>query len=176
MARQIRTYEPEDRQYNEHNLYCYHCGNTKQWQIDLRLKHKVECLSSGLSVALNEMQTRKILKAIEQNIVNMVDKSLNKDKGVFKCANCENDWIDFHERAVEMCLWNGCPGCFHCGNFITEDELLESCTECLTERKGNVDEEYCDSGSCPVSDFGLREVMEHYGTHLTEIKESLGWF
>ena len=176
MARQITVYEPQDRQYHEHNLYCYHCGNTTQWQIDLKLKHKVECLSSGLSVSLDELQTRKILKAIENNLVNMVDKSINDDKGVFQCANCSNSWIDFHERTIESCLWNGCSGCFHCGNGISEEDLLETCTDCITERKGDVDEDFCDSWLCPVSDFGLREVMDHYGTTLKEIKESLGWF
>ena len=176
MARQIRTYEPEGRAYSEDGLYCSHCGNTQNWQIDLRLKHKVENMSSGLSVSLDELQTRKILFAIQNNLVNMVDKSVNEDKAVFQCANCENTWIDFHESIVECCLWNGCPGCFHCGQWIGEDELLETCTDCITEKKGDIDEAYCDSGCCPVSDFGLREVMDHYGTHLTEIKESLGWF
>ena len=176
MARQIRTFEPEERTYLENGLYCSHCGNVQNWQIDLRLKHQVECMSAGLSVSLDELQTRKILKAIENNLVNMVDKSINDDKGVFQCANCSNTWIDFHERTIENCLWNGCSGCFHCGNWISEDDLIETCSDCITERKGDVDEDFCDSGLCPVSDFGLREVMDHYGTTLKEIKESLGWF
>jgi len=176
MARLIKTYEPEERSYQENDLYCSHCGNTNHWQIDLRLKHQVECLNSGLSVGLEQLQARKILSAIENNLIDMVDKSVNEDRNIFQCANCENTWIDFHERITEMCLWNGCPGCFHCGNWLSESELLETCTDCITERKGDVDEDYCDSGCCPVSDFGLREVMDHYNTHLTEIKESLGWF
>ena len=84
MARQIRTYEPEGRTYSEDGLYCSHCGNTQNWQIDLRLKHKVENMSSGLSVSLDELQTRKILKAIEHNLVDMVDKSVNEDKTIFQ--------------------------------------------------------------------------------------------
>ena len=176
MARQITVYEPRDRTYFENSLYCSHCGNTNQWQIDLRLKHKVENFSAGLSVSLDELQTRKILRAIENNLVNMVDKSIDDDKGVFRCANCRNTWIDFHERMVECCLWNGCSGCFHCGNWIEEEDLLETCAGCIDDRMGNVDEDYCDSGCCPVSDFGLKEVMDHYGTNLKKIKESLGWF
>lgn len=174
MARQVRTFNPEERSYNEHNLYCYHCGNTNQWQIDLRLKHQVECLSSGLSVCLS-IQTRKILKAIENNIVRMVDSSIDNDKGVFKCPNCSNEYLDFQERTVEVCYWNGCPGCFHCGNWISEEDLLETCSSCISDKRGIITEDDCDS-YCMVSDFGLREVMDHHGTNLTEIKESLGWF
>ena len=176
MARQIRTFEPEERTFFENSLYCTHCGNTNQWQMDLRLKHQVECISSGLSVSLDELQTKKILKAIENNLINMVDRAIDTEKTVFQCGNCSNTWIDFHERTIENCLWNGCSGCFHCGNWISEEELLDTCIDCITERKGNVDEDFCDSGLCPVSDFGLREVMDHYGTHLKQIKESIGWF
>ena len=176
MARAIKTFEPDKRTFIENSLYCSHCGNTNQWQIDMRLKHQVKCVGAGLSVTLDERQTRKILKAIENNLVNMVDKSFDNDKTVFQCANCDNSWIDFHERVIESCLWNGCAGCFHCGNWIDEEDLMETCTDCLNERKGDVDEDYCDSGYCPESDFGLREVMDHYKTSLKEIKESLGWF
>ncbi len=176
MAREIRTYGPEERTYLENGLYCSQCGNTHMWTIDLRLKHKVENMSSGLSVSLDELQTRKILVAIQGNLVDMVEKSVNEDKTIFQCANCENSWIDFQESIVECCLWSGCYGCFHCGQWIGEDELLEICTDCITEKKGDIDEDYCSSGCCPASDFGLNEVMYHYGTSLKEIKESLGWY
>jgi len=176
MARAIRSYEPEGRTYSEDGLYCSHCGNTQNWQIDLRLKHKVENMSSGLSVSLDELQTRKILKAIEHNLVNMVDKSINEDKAIFQCANCENSWIDFQEQITESCLWGGCLGCFHCGQWIEKEEMMDLCTECISDRKGDVDEDFCTSGCCPASDFGLMELHDHYKTNLKDIKESLGWY
>ena len=60
MARQIRTYEPEDRTFQENGLYCTHCGNTNAWTISLRLKHRLESMSGRLSVGLDKLQTKKI--------------------------------------------------------------------------------------------------------------------
>ncbi|MFQ6609614.1 MAG: hypothetical protein ACE5D7_02320 [Fidelibacterota bacterium] len=131
MASELKLYEPEQRSVNEYGLYCYHCGNTTQWQIDLRLRHTVECLDSGIAVKLDEKQTSKILRAIEHNLPDMLGKANDADKTVFECANCQNSWLDFHQRVIESCVWNGCPGCFHCGNWITEDELIETCSECI---------------------------------------------
>lgn len=175
MARLVKSYEPEERVYVDNGLYCTHCGNTNQWQINLKLKHQVECLSNtGLSVTLDKQQTKKILKAIENNLINMVDKAIDNDKTIFTCANCQNNWIDFHERIMDSCLWSGCMGCFHCGNWIDEEELLDLCTECINDKKGQITEDDCDS-LCPNSDFGLREVMWHYNLTLEKIKQNLGY-
>jgi hypothetical protein len=176
MARAIRSYEPEDRTFQENGLYCTHCGNTNAWTISLRLKHKLESMSGRLSVGLDKLQTKKIMYAIESNLVNMVDKSINEDKAIFQCANCENSWIDFQEQITESCLWGGCLGCFHCGQWIEKEEMMDLCSECITDRKGDVDEDFCTSGCCPASDFGLMELHDHYKTNLKEIKESLGWY
>ena len=65
-------------------------------------------------------------------------------------------------------------GCWHCGNWIDEEELLDLCTECITDKKGQITEDDCD-GLCPNSDFGLREVMWHYNLTLQKIKQNLGY-
>ena len=66
--RDVKVYELEERRYVINNLYCYYCGNTHQWQIDLRLKHTLECSEDGLVVALEEQRTRKIFHNIEEKI------------------------------------------------------------------------------------------------------------
>jgi len=174
MAREIKTFEPEERSYLENGLYCTHCGNTHQWQIDLRLKHNLESVTTGISVSLDSLQTKKILKAIENNLVSMVDRAMDNEKTIFSCANCQNDWVDFHERIRESCLWTACPGCWHCGEWIDEEELLDNCQTCITEKNGEITEDDCDS-LCPYADFGLREVMWHYNTSLEETKRSIGY-
>ena len=99
-----RIYEPEDRRYAENNLFCSSCGNTHQFSIDLKLRHNVEGLNAGLSVNLEENQTRKVFQAIETNLERMVDRSTENALGIFKCANCDNGELDFHQRLQNLAL------------------------------------------------------------------------
>jgi len=169
-----RIYEPEDRRYVENNLFCSTCGNTHQFSIDLKLRHHVEGLTSGLSVKLEEQQTRKVFQAIETNLERMVDRSTENALGIFKCANCDNGELDFHERLLEICLWTGCPGCWWCGEWMQEEEVIELCSECIHTRDGQIDSEDCFN-NCPHYDFGLDEVRRHHGINFQTLRADLGY-
>jgi len=172
MVRPVRIYKARER--GRPTRYCSCCGNGNQWQLDLKLKHKLEAGPAGITIRLETVPTRKILKALEHNLSDLIEASLNRDRGLFRCAHCGNRRIDFHERLLAACVSSGCPGCLHCGNWILESELVDICTDCLNDHAWSITEEYCDSGGCPASDFGLGEVREHYGITLSELKARLG--
>ena len=172
--RMVKVFHPDQRRWATNNLYCYSCGNTHQWQIDLRLKHIVEVLPEGTMIYIDENRTKKIIHAIESNIHRILARSADRDKEIFRCANCGNNELEFQETMSENCYNFGCPGCWHCGNFIEKEWMLELCTECITSREGNIDEEDCFN-ICPHFDYGLSEVREHYNITLDELKHSLGY-
>ena len=174
MVRPITVYEPEERRHTENNLFCTHCGNTHQFNMDLKLRHQVEVLAQGLTVQLEENQTGKVLKAIQDNLQKMVDKALDRDKDVFICANCEGGMLDFHERVLESCQWTGCPGCWFCGEWMEKEDVLEMCSECITANNGDINEDDCFS-LCEHYDFGLQEVWLHYGITFQSLKADLGY-
>jgi len=174
VVRPVTVFEPEDRRYVENNLFCSSCGNTHQFSIDLKLRHQVEGLTSGLSVNLEEHQARKVFQAIQTNLERMVDRSIENALGIFKCANCDNGELDFHERLLEICLWTGCPGCWWCGEWMDEEEVIELCSECIKSKQGQIDEDDCFN-VCPHFDFGLDEVRRHYGLTFKKLKSDLGY-
>ncbi|MBN2355251.1 hypothetical protein JXO59_04020 [candidate division KSB1 bacterium] len=98
--REAIVYQPEDRRIVERNLYCPYCGNTNQWQIDLRLWHEVELESGSLTLALDESKTTRILSAIERHIDRMVFLSSDRNKPFLHCANCSNAALDMHEQML----------------------------------------------------------------------------
>ena len=172
--REVKIYEPEDRRYVENNLYCQSCGNTNQWQIDLKLKYNVESSPTGLLFNLESNRTRMVLSAIENNIVQMLERSYNRSKPTFRCANCDNTILDFHERVLESCYYLECPGCFKCGQWIDKEWLIELCTECINEKEGKITEDDC-ACFCPHFPDGLGEVRDHYKISLGDLKRQLGY-
>ena len=116
--RKVKIYEPHDRRYVENNLYCHSCGNVNQFSVDLKLKYNVESSPNGLLFNLESTRTKRILQAIEDNIYQMLERSYNREKPIFRCANCHNATFDFHEHVLESCYYLDCPGCWHCGNYI----------------------------------------------------------
>ena len=172
--REVKVFGPEERRDAINNLYCHYCGNTNQWQIDLGLRHVVECLDNGLAIEVDNKRTRKVLAAIEKNISRMLDRSISGNRTILHCANCGNAELDMHDNAIETCYNLGCPGCFHCGNWIEEDLLRELCEECIKQNSGDVDEEYCFT-MCPHYDYGLEQVRQHYAITLTELIRDAGY-
>jgi hypothetical protein len=156
------------------NLICTYCGNTEAFSINLKLKHHILTKNGQLEVILLKAFTKRVLTVIKHNMDRLVERCYDGKKS-FYCANCDNsDSIDYHERVLDCC-WNmGCPGCFYCGNWMEKDYLLETCSNCIQGREGNVDLQYCDY-SCPESDNGLEAVRAHYGISLYDIKERLGY-
>ena len=169
--RDIKFYEPEERKFVPNNLYCYYCGNTHQWQIDLKLKHVVENSADGLIVALEEQRTRKIFHNIEQKICWLLEKS----KPIFRCANCGNTGLEMQEWMLDSCYNLECPGCFHCGNWMDKDWLIELCSECIHKRKGIITEDDCRT-ICEYYPDGLGEVRDHYDISLENLKYELGYY
>ena len=171
-----KSWEPEDRRYVEGNLQCQWCGNTTGFSIDMKLKHEVALSGSGLIVGLNKDRREKIEKSLSSNIHRIVDKYHETGKEIVKCSNCETaEGVDFQERIIDQCWQMGCPGCWHCGMFIDEEEVKSLCRECIREKHGNIDEDDC-STICPNYDQGLSEVREHYGLDLNELKREEGYF
>jgi len=168
--RDVKVYELEERRYVTNNLYCYYCGNTHQWQIDLRLKHVIEHGADGLIISLDESRSSKIFHNITKNIYCLLEKS----KPVFRCANCHNSCFEIQERMLDSCYYLECPGCFHCGNWIEKDWLIELCTECIHNKKGIITEDDCRT-FCQYYPDGLGEVRDHYDISLEKLKYELGY-
>jgi len=172
--REATVYQPEDRRSIERNLYCPYCGNTNQWQIDVRLWHDVRLEFGGISVALDADRTHRVLSRVECHIDRMASLSSDSKRPFLHCANCSNAALDMHEQMLEMCYNTGCPGCFHCGNWIDEDDLRESCLACIRQNNGEVDDEHCFT-MCPHYDYGLEEVRQHYAITLQELISAAGY-
>lgn len=166
--RDRKIFEPDERRWIEDNLYCPYCGSTNQWQFDVRLRHVIENDNGHLIIAIDPKRSDKIKHAIGSDI------RRNLDEGRFLCANCQNEHIDYHVLYVESCLSNDCPGCFHCGNWIDKDELIELCEACINKHNGNISEDDCNV-LCEHYDNGLGEVREHYGITLDDLKQQLGY-
>ena len=141
----------------------------------MKLKHEVQSSSTGLVVGLNSDRQKRIEKSLSSNIHRIVDKYHETGKEIVKCSNCEmSEGVDFQERIIDYCWQMGCPGCWHCGEYIDEEEVRSLCIECIREREGNIDEDDC-STICPNYDQGLSEVREHYGMDLEELKREQGY-
>ena len=170
-----KTWEPEDRRYVEGNLQCQWCGNTTGFSIDMKLKHEVRSSSRGLVVGLNRNRQKKIEKSLSSNIYRIVDKYHETGREIVKCSNCEMaEGVDFQERILDYCFQMGCPGCWHCGMYIEEEEVRSICSECIREKQGRISEDDC-STICPNYDQGLSQVREHYGLDLEELKRMQGY-
>ncbi len=170
-----KSWEPEDRRYVEGNLQCQWCGNTTGFSIDMKLKHEVQSSSTGLVVGLNRDRQERIEKSLSSNIYRIVDKYHETGKEIVMCSNCEmSEGVDFQDRIIDYCWQMGCPGCWHCGMYIEEEEVRSLCSECIRDKDGNINEDDC-SMICPNYDQGLSEVRERYGLDLEELKRTLGY-
>ena len=177
MIRQIKYYEPEERRYGvENNLQCIYCGNTTAFYMNLRLRHQINVEASGLiSVELNRQMTERVFKSIAKNIWNIIDKSKIEGKEIVHCANCdESESVDFQMRVLDWCWQTGCPGCEVCGEYISEEEVRDLCSECIKEHNGEITEEDCQC-RCPHYDDGLLQVLDHYGLSLEKLIRELGY-
>jgi len=172
--REIKTYDPAMRRDLQDNLYCPYCGNTHQWKIDIRLKHNIQRSSEGYIVELDETMAQRLLTAISRNIGRMLDRSVEREHPFFHCGNCGNAELDRYGLMIDACYSMGCPGCFHCGQYIDECDLHEACVACIRDNSGNVDEDFCFS-SCPHYDYGLEEVRQHYSISLEELIDEAGY-
>jgi|TARA_B100000315_G_scaffold106058_1_gene97264 hypothetical protein len=153
---------------------CTWCGNTEAFNINLKLRHLIQIKNGHLEVMLFKAFTDKVLRVIKHNMDRLIERCYDGKKS-FYCANCNNtESIDYHERVVDCCWSMGCPGCFWCGSWIDKDDLVETCTECITDRNGEVDNDYCGT-YCPAYDNGLEEVRQHYNITLDEMKKDLGY-
>ena len=169
-----KTYSPEERRLIYDNLMCTWCGNTEAFNINLKLRHLIQIKNGHLEVMLFKAFTDKVLRVIKHNMDRLIERCYDGKKS-FYCANCNNtESIDYHERVVDCCWSMGCPGCFWCGSWIDKDDLVETCTECITDRNGEVDNDYCVT-YCPAYDNGLEEVRQHYNITLDEMKKDLGY-
>ena len=175
MARAARIYEPDERRLFSDNLQCVQCGNTTSFSIALRLRHKVEVTSAGMEIGLDKAKTEKVLSALQRNLYKVLDGGFYRDNPRIHCANCEEgETVDMVERILDVCWNQGCGGCWYCGNFIEKDVLIDTCTDCLVQNEGKINEEDCYY-SCPHYDEGLAQVREHYGITLEGLRKQLGY-
>ena len=175
MRRSPRIYEPEERRYTENNLQCHWCGNTTGFSIDLRLKQGVEVVGEGLIVELSQNRRDRLERSLSSNILQIISKAQDSGKEILKCTNCgDGEGVDLQERIIDFCWQTGCPGCWHCGLYIDEEEVRFLCSECIREKEGAIDENDCQM-VCPHYDFGLGQVRDHYNMRLEDLKEEQGY-
>lgn len=174
MSRIPRIYEPEDRRFLEENLYCGYCGNAEAFSINLKLRHELESRPDGIQVKLLKGFTDRVLNVVAKNVDKILEKGWD-GRPVFYCANCgEGENLDLQGRTWEYCNNMGCPGCFNCGNWIDESEVVELCTQCIISKEGAIEEDDCIY-QCDWYDEGLLQVLDHYGLTVKELKERLGY-
>ena len=129
----------------------------------------------GMRVELHGPFTQKVLHVIATNVDRILERGWNTGKPVFHCANCsEGEGLDLQGRVLDYCQNNCCPGCYHCQSWISKDEVVGLCTECIKKREGAIEEDDC-SYQCDWYDNGLLEVLDHYGITLKDLKEKLGY-
>ncbi len=175
MARAVRIYPPEERRYLAENLLCPSCGNTTAFAMDLRLRHRVDIQPGGMEIGLDKVPTTKLLRALQQNLHKVLDKGFLEEKPKISCANCgDNESVDLLERVMDTCWNSGCPGCWWCGQYISEEQVLELCSDCITSKDGEITHETCEY-ACPHYDYGLDEVRTHYGLTLEGLIQNLGY-
>ena len=175
MSRTPWIYNPDERRFLEENLYCSFCGNAEAFTINLKLKHQLSPVSEGVKVELYGPYTDKVLKVISKNVDRILERAWDKGKPVFHCANCgEGEGLDLQGGVLDYCGNNCCPGCFHCQNWISKDEVLDLCKECIQKRDGAIEEDDC-CYQCDWYDNGLLEVLDHYHIALKDLKEELGY-
>lgn len=167
--RNVKYYEPAERRYLDKNLQCTQCGNTDNFYIDLKLYYLLEPTIGELKMSLSTTAER-----IFANLAKKIERLVDHLNPVVFCANCQDGFVDLQDRLLEDCWLRGCPGCFICGNFISQQELIDLCSDCLIENEGNVSEEDCFN-FCPYYDEGLSEVRDHYGLTLDDIKREVGF-
>jgi hypothetical protein len=168
--RAVKYYPPESRRYLQENLQCIYCGNTHAFFIDLRLRHQVIIQDDSSILVEPSKTTEKVFHSIANNINTVIDN----ENEVINCANCKNPSVDIQERLLDYCWQVGCPGCDVCGSYIDKEDLVETCTECLRENKGKIEEEDC-ACQCMYYDNGLEAVRRHYEITLEELKRDAGY-
>lgn len=168
--RPVKYYPPETRRYLQDNLQCIYCGNTTAFYIDLRLKQQVLINEDHSIIIESSKTTEKVFRSLVHNM----DTVLFNEHQSIHCANCKEQGVDKQERLLDYCWQSGCPGCEVCGNYISKEELIEICTECIHEHKGIISEEDC-SYRCMYYDNGLEEVRMHYDITLEELKKEAGY-
>ena len=166
--KECRVFFPDERRDIPGNLFCHYCGNTNQWQMDIRVRHLVSINAEGIVYEIDRTKADRLINAIERNVVRMLERSNELVKPMFRCGNCGNAELDTHENAIETCGYTGCPGCFSCGNFIDEDEMRDLCSSCIADNSGEVDDEFCIN-QCPYYDYGLADVRQHHGVTLDDL-------
>jgi len=170
-----KYYPPKERQYLYGKaLQCIECGNTKAFNLALRLPYHIVVTTRHLETAPDEQRLQKILTSLEHNILTLVDRDINAGVQTIRCANCEAGFVDSQERLHDLCFHYGCPGCEVCGKYMEEVEVKEICSECLLSNNGAISEEDCVV-SCPWTDDGLSEVRDHYGFTLEDLKTEMGY-
>ena len=172
--REVKIYEPVNRRYVPSNLFCTYCGNTHQFQIDLKLQFEIDVTPNGSAFGPDPSKTKRILDKVEQNIYQMLMRSYDRSKPLLRCANCGNTSLDMHDQMLEMCWSSDRPGCSLCLNYIEKDYMIELCTSCIYDKEGKINDDDC-SYLCPYYDNGLGAVREYYNLSLDELKRMCGF-
>jgi len=174
--RNPKYYPVEQRRFDvANNLQCSLCGNTTAFCIDLKLRHLVEVQSGMLVVELQPSMAERVFESLARNIWDIIDQAQNTGREIIRCANCrESETVDLQERLLDYCWQKGCPGCAVCGNYLTEDEVRELCTDCIREHDGQITEDDCLQ-YCPHYDDGLLAVLEHYHLTLEDLLQEQGY-
>jgi len=172
--REIKYYPPEKRRYVENNLQCYDCGNSNAFFIDLRLRHDVVVHPGGFLEVSLDPRIQKQIKNIEDHLWQIVARAHHSPKQFIHCANCEDGSLYIQEQILEWCWQTGCPGCSTCGNYISETEVRDFCSSCISQRDGQIEEEDC-LVSCPYFEEGLGAVRDYHSISWEELKRELGY-
>lgn len=170
-----KYYPPRERQYLYGKaLQCVECGNTNAFAIDLRIPYRLQVQPEGLNCEPDQQRLEQIFQSLGKNLWTLMDRDIFHGEHTIRCANCQDGFVDFQERLHDLCFHYGCPGCDVCGQYISEAEVKDICSECLLSQDGQVTEEDCVV-SCPWTVDGLGEVREHHGFTLDDLKTEMGY-
>ena len=174
MARR-KYYPPKERTYLYGNaLQCVDCGNTKAFSLNLRIPYVLTMTPQGMQSGPDEHRLQRIFQSLGKNLWSLMDRDIFNGENTIKCANCETGFVDFQERLHDLCFHFGCPGCEVCGQYMSEVDVKEICSECLMDHAGDLTEEDCLM-SCPWTADGLGEVRAHHDFTLEDLKQEMGF-
>jgi hypothetical protein len=166
---------PDERPFHWSNLQCGQCGNATSFSMDLKHRFDITVSDGKLEVELQKHHTERIFDVLGKSLEKLLERGWEGKSHAISCGNCgESEWLDFQERTLDSCDWSGCCGCFHCGNYIPESQVRELCTDCINQKKGDIDSDSCWM-ECPNADNSLLEVLDYYGLSVEKLKRELGY-
>lgn len=160
---------------------CNACGNADYFFYTGQIEAKITNRDGSLIFRTFDLSRQEFQE--KDRIAAIVNLHMRSGAGTtgwsletkrIRCGRCDSEDILPYGEILAQCYENECVGCFSCGGAFSEDNIRNTCEECVSMR-GQIAEDsglfwttldmdlYCDA--CPIA-----SVREDYGITGEEIK------